>query len=43
LDFIARPDPAGTDPISETPEPGSFGLAGGGLALLGARALRRRK
>lgn len=43
LDFIARPDPAGADPIPETPEPGGFGLASGGLALLGACALRRRK
>jgi hypothetical protein len=43
LDFIARPDPAGTDPIPETPEPGSFGLAGAGLALLGALVRRRAK
>jgi hypothetical protein len=43
LDFIARPDPAGADPISETPEPGSFGLAGAALALLGARVRWRPK
>lgn len=41
LDFIARPDPAGTDPVSETPEPGSFGLAGAALSLLGLLACRR--
>jgi hypothetical protein len=43
LDFIARPDPAGADPVPETPEPGSFGLASGGLALLGALVRRRAK
>ena len=43
LDFIARPDPAGADPISETPEPGGFGLAGAALAFLGARVCRRRQ
>ena len=39
MDFIARPDSDGEDPISETPEPGSFGLAAAALALLGARRL----
>jgi len=43
LDFIACPDPAGADPVPETPEPGSFGLAGGGLSLLGLLARRRSK
>ena len=37
LDFIARPDPAGGDALSETPEPGGFGVAGAALALIGAR------
>jgi hypothetical protein len=36
LDFIARPDPEGAGPLSETPEPGSFGLAGAALAFLAA-------
>jgi hypothetical protein len=43
LDFIARPDPAGAEPLSETPEPGSFGLAGAALALLGAGVRWRPK
>jgi hypothetical protein len=43
LDFIARPDPAGADSLSETPEPGSFGLAGAALALLGAGVRWRPK
>jgi hypothetical protein len=43
LDFIARPDPAGADPLSETPEPGSFGLAGAALAFLAARVRWRPK
>jgi hypothetical protein len=43
LDFIARPDPAGAEPLSETPEPGSFGLAGAALALFSARVRWRPK